>query len=117
MAIDFKIDTVAMTNQPSEIRVQPPEGTTDKTLDGGYVASPRTKGAVITVTWGVDTALDGAIAELVTKRNSLIPHTIAFTDRNGTTRTYSVQWLGDPPISILVSYSFGRFSVTFYERP
>lgn len=117
MAIDFKIDTVTMTNQPTEIRVQPAESKSSQTLDGGFLASKRTKGAVITVTWGVDSALAGAVAELITKRGGTIPHTIAFTDRNSTTWTYDVQWLSDPQFGILVSYHFARFSITLYERP
>lgn len=117
MALDFKVDSVLLDYQPTDIRVQLPEAKTSQTLDGGYLASERTKGAIISVSWGVDSPNVDAIAELVTARGGTSAHTIEFTDPAGTTWTFDVQWLSDPPLNLLVSYDFGRFTLTFYERP
>jgi len=112
----FEINTVVMTNQPSNIEVEEAEGEYHETIDGGYVVSPKAKGAIITVTWGVQAMKLAAIAELRTKRGSTYSHVIEFIDPSGVTQTFSVLI---PPIkySILNSENYGKLTLVMKEQP
>lgn len=116
MAIDFKIDTVTVTNQPSFVDYKPITAVTSQMIDGSYTASKRTYGQVIKVIWGVDLAVNAVVAELRTKRNSLIEHTIAFTDVSGVTHTIDVLWDSDPAFKITTSYDYEPIEITFLQR-
>lgn len=112
----FEIDTVVMTAQPSNIKVEEAEGKYTETIDGGYLVSPRSKGALITVTWGVQAAKDAVVSELRTKRGSTYAHVIEFIDVNSVVQTFNVLI---PPISyeILLSEHYNRLTLRMRERP
>ncbi len=112
----FEIDTAVMTNQPSHIDVDPPEGEYHPTVDGGWVVSPKAKGNVITVTWGVQAMKLAAIAELRSKRGTTYSHVIEFIDPSGSTQTFSVLI---PPIkySILTNENYGKLTLIMKEQP
>lgn len=88
----------------------------EQMADGSYTASKRSYGDVIKVTWGLQAAKTAVMAELRSKRNSLVEHTLAFTDPTGTTHTKSVLWPGEPEFQLIPGYLYGAITVTFYQR-
>lgn len=116
MAVAFSIDGNLMTNGPSEIELTPVEAAEQRTTDGGYVATVRSKGAQIKVTWGIGAAVIAAIAELRTARGTTVAHTISWVDHSGVTQTYKINWLGLPAIRMAGDF-YGRLTLTFNERP
>ena len=118
MPVDFKFDGGSnFSIQPSEIRVKPPEAPSMPTSDGGKVATPISKGAEITVTWGVQAVKTGALAALRTARGGSVAHSITFTDPAGSTSTYNVLWRSDPEYTIIMPFHVARFGIVFEERP
>jgi hypothetical protein len=116
MAIDFKIDTVTMTNMPSLVAFEPPQGVVSQMADGSFLASKRTYGAKVVATWGIDASKLAVMAELRTKRNSLVEHSVAFTDPSGTTHTYNVVWPSEPSFKLIPGYAYGTIVVEFFQR-
>jgi hypothetical protein len=119
MAIDAKIDTVAFTTMPSRLEFDPPEGVTRQMVDGSYMASKRSYGARVRYVWGAlngDGTITAVMAELRTKRNSLVEHTTAFTDPSGTTHTYNVLWPSDPSFRLVPGYLYGEIVVELFQR-
>lgn len=117
MAADLTIDGDLLTYQPTEIEVIPAAAVETQTVSGTYSATPRPFGAEIRITWGVDVATLEAMNELRTARGGLISHEIEFTDPSGTTHTYVVNWISDPPFIISVEQFYKRFTIVFRERP
>lgn len=116
MAIDLEIDTVAMTTMPSRVEFEPPQGVARQMADGSYLASKRTYGAKIVATWGIDASKTAVMAELRTKRNGLVEHSVAFTDPSGTTHTYNVVWPSEPSFQLIPGYLYGAIVVEFFQR-
>lgn len=119
MAIDAKIDTVAFTTQPSKVEFDPPEGVVEQMADGSYTASKRTYGAKIRFIWDAmngDATVTAVMAELRSKRNSLVEHSAAFTDPSGTTHTYNVLWPNDPSFRLVPGYLYGGITVELFQR-
>lgn len=117
MSVDFTIDAGLLTNQPSEIEVTFPTASEAQASSGTWQATARNFGAEVKVTWGVDVAVTAVYAELRSARNSLVAHTITFNDPTGTSHTFSVNWLAEPPFVISVEQLYKRFSIVFHERP
>lgn len=113
----FQIDASTLSIQPSEIQVMTAAAQTSQVMSGGYIATTQPKGTVIRVTWGVDVVDSAILNELRTKRNGLIAHTITFYDPYGTSHTYKVLWLQDPPYTFRVDLLLGKFTIEFMERP
>lgn len=121
MPINTLIDTVAMTTMPSAVDFEPPQGVVEQMADGAYLASKRTYGAKIVMTWGVDAApapnqVNVVMAELRTKRNGLVEHVLAFTDPSGTPHTYNVLWPSEPSFRLIPGYLYGAITVEFFQR-
>ena len=117
MAIGFAFDGgAAMTTQPSELEVTPAAATETQTIDGGYVATPRSKGAEIRVSWGVGAAKTAVMAELRSARGATVAHSIQFNDVTGTGHNYKVNWLSLPAFRIQPGYVYDRITITFHER-
>ena len=117
MAFAFQIDAVTMTTQPTEVIVQEAPASRSQAATGGYLFSKRSKGAIITVIWGVGAATTAVLAELRTKRNSLVNHTISWTDAGSTAQSYDVGWDAEPPYTERLGNVFKPIRITFYERP
>lgn len=119
MAIDAKIDAVAMTTPPSKVELDPPQGVVEQMADGSYTASKRSFGARVRFIWDAlngDGARTAVMAELRTKRNSLVEHVVAFTDPSGTTHTYNVLWPSEPSFRLVPGYLYGSITVEFFQR-
>lgn len=119
MAIAAKIDSNTLTTQPSKVEFDPPEGVVEQMADGSYTASKRTYGAKIRFIWDAingDAAPTAIMAELRTKRNSLVEHSVAFTDPSGTTHTYNVVWPSEPSFHLVPAYLYGAIVVEFFQR-
>ena len=116
--LDFRIDGILLTTQPTRVRDTPVEAGIDRAINGGSVATVRSKGRKVTVTWGEAVAKTAIIAELRTARNSLIKHTIQWTDPSSATHgALNIHWLADPKYVIMPSTLYQAFSVLFFERP
>jgi hypothetical protein len=119
MAIAAAIDATPFTTMPSKMEFDPPEGVVEQMADGSYTASKRTYGAKVRYIWGAingDAAITAVMAELRTKRNSLVEHTTAFTDPSGTTHTYNVLWPNDPSFRLVPGYLYGEIVVELFQR-
>lgn len=117
MAIGFAFEGgAAFAYPPAEIEVIEPTGVEDQTTDGGYVATPRSKGAEIRVRWkGARTT--ALLAALRSARGTTIAHTIGWTDLDTSTKSYKVNWLALPPYSISNAELYGDIVIVFRQRP
>lgn len=117
MAIDFKIDTVMMTTQPSRVEYDPPKAVLEEMADGSVTASKRTYGKRALVTWGVDAAPTAVMAELRTKLNGLLEHAISFNDKTGTNQAFNaVADCTEPSFTLIPGYLYGAITVEFRQR-
>lgn len=117
MAVDFKIDGNTIDPQPSAVEYTPAEAATDRAANGGHVAHVRAKGGTVRVTYGAGAAKTAALAALRTARNSVIAHTVTWTDPSAVTTTLNVLWLSDPAYGIRMPELYDRFSFMLLERP
>ena len=112
---EFSIDGRIMEFGPADIRLELARPTMRRTVNGGWVASPREKGARITVRWGDRFASMATVKELDLLLGATLAHTIAWTDPDGTARSFNV---------ILEPFDrrhsrrlvFSRVGLTFSER-
>jgi hypothetical protein len=86
----FSINGTIMEFGPADIRLQPAAPTMRRTINGGWVAAPREKGARITVRWGDRFASMATVKELDILLGVTLAHTIAWTDPDGTAQSFDV---------------------------
>lgn len=115
MALNFAIDAVVMTTQPSSLRDEPVEASVHRGLDGSYTAYTPQKGRILRVTWGVDVATLAVLAELRSKRGSTPLHTLTWNNEAGSGQSMSAIWPGNPQYEQLPSELIRSFTIVFYE--
>ncbi len=112
---NFAIDGVVMEHGPAEVRLIPAQPTLRRTINGGFLASPREKGARITVKWGDRFASMATVRELDVLLGATLAHTISWTDLDGSAVTFDVILNPfDRTHSRRLVYS--RVGLTFSER-
>ena len=112
---DFAIDGRIMEHGPAEVRLVPAQPTLTRTINGGFVASQREKGARITVRWGDRFASMATVTELDVLLGTTLAHTISWTDPDGTAQSFDVILAPfDRSHSRRLVYS--RVGLTFSER-
>ncbi len=87
---NFAIDGRVMEFGPADVRLQPAAPTMRRTINGGWVAAPRERGARITVRWGDRFASMATVKELDLLLGTTLAHTIAWTDPDGTAQSFNV---------------------------
>lgn len=112
-SIEFKIDTVKLTNQPSGIEEVFPDPVVHSLIGGGRIVSEAMQSANVAVTWGADAARKDAISELRTKRGTVGLHTIAYTDITGSTQTRTVYIPKIPYSQFLLAEAVDQITINF----
>lgn len=87
--IDFSIDGVVLTHQPFIVDLEGPEPENAETVRG-YVIPAYFRGGHVRVTWGEGSATEAAAQEVRTRLGTLVAHTFAWTDPDGTVQSYDV---------------------------
>ena len=113
--VDVTVNSTVISPQPSEVRAQPPRHVIHRGADGSSTVSKRTKGWVVTLTWGQQEAYTTAMSAILAALSTTAEGTLSWTDPNSTTRSINIVHEGLPEYTITTNKHFGRFSHTFYE--
>ena len=117
MPADVAIDGTRLTLQPSRMEVIEAAAPRRQVSTGGFIFSPRAKGRIIRLVFGIDAAKLGVLDALRAARSGVIAHTLQWTDPDGNNFDININWDADPSYNIGTDFSIERFVVTLYERP